>query len=230
MSRWKVKDVMTTDVVSVHEDAGFKELADLLVGRGVSAVPVINDRDYVVGVVSEADLLHKMEFSGESVAARLFERRRQRAARSKAGGDDAGSIMTAPAVTTYADTKVVDAARIMEARQVKRLPVVDGEGRLVGIVSRRDLLKAFLQPDAAIRDEVVEQVLQRVLWVEPTEVHVQVDDGVVTLKGELDRKSTIEVAVALTRGVDGVVDVVDGLTYRYDDTPDVRGSRHPIAP
>jgi CBS-domain-containing membrane protein len=228
MSRWMVKDVMTTDVVSVHEDAGFKELADLLIGRGVSAVPVVSDLNYVVGVVSEADLLHKVEFSGKSVAARLFERRRQRTARAKAGGDDAGSIMTTPALTASADKKVVDAARIMEARQVKRLPVVDDEGRLIGIVSRRDLLKAFLLPDAAIRDEVVEQVLRWVLWVEPTEVHVQVHDGVVTLGGELDRKSTIEVALALTRGVDGVVDVIDKLTYRYDDTADLRGARRPI--
>jgi CBS-domain-containing membrane protein len=226
MSRWKVKDVMTTDVVSVHEDTGFKDLADILIGHGVSAVPVVNDHNYVVGVVSEADLLHKVEFSGESIAARLFERRRHRAAREKAGGDDARGIMTAPAVTTSPEKKVVDAARVMEARQVKRLPVVDDQGRLVGIVSRRDLLKTFLQPDAAIRDEVVEQVLHRALWVQPPEVDVTVQDGVVTLIGELDRKSTIGVAVALTRSVDGVVDVVDRLTYRYDDTADLRSSRY----
>jgi CBS-domain-containing membrane protein len=230
MSRWKVKDVMTTDVVSVHEDAGFKELADLLVEHGVSAVPVVNDLNYVVGVVSEADLLHKVEFSGAPVAARLFERRRSRTAREKASGDDAYSIMTAPAVTTTPDKKVVDAARVMDARQVKRLPVVDEQGRLIGIVSRRDLLRTFLQPDAAIRDEVVEQVLRKVLWVEPTEVNVEVHDGVVTLTGALDRKSTVGVAVALTRGVDGVVDVVDELTYRYDDTADVKGSRYLTRP
>jgi CBS domain-containing protein len=230
MSRWKVKDVMTTDVVSVHEDAGFKELADLLVEHRVSAVPVVNDENYVVGVVSEADLLHKVEFSTTSPAARLFERRRNRTAREKASGDDAYSIMTAPAVTTTPDKKVVDAARVMDARQVKRLPVVDEQGRLVGIVSRRDVLTTFLQPDAAIRDEVVEQVLRRVLWVEPTEVDVKVHDGVVTLTGALDRKSTVGVAVALTRGVDGVVDVVDELTYRYDDTADVKGARYLTRP
>jgi CBS-domain-containing membrane protein len=196
----------------------------------VSAVPVVNDLNYVVGVVSEADLLHKVEFSGAPVAARLFERRRSRTAREKASGDDAYSIMTAPAVTTTPDKKVVDAARVMDARQVKRLPVVDEQGRLIGIVSRRDLLRTFLQPDAAIRDEVVEQVLRKVLWVEPTEVNVEVHDGVVTLTGALDRKSTVGVAVALTRGVDGVVDVVDELTYRYDDTADVKGSRYLTRP
>jgi CBS domain-containing protein len=226
MSRWRVTDVMTADVVSVHEDAGFKEIADILIGRGVSAVPVVSrHQNFVLGVVSEADLLHKVEFSGESLAARLFERRRHRTVREKASGDDARSIMTTPPVTTSPDTTVVDAARVMEARQVKRLPVVDDEGHLLGIVSRRDLLTAFLQPDAAIRDEVTEQVLRKVLWVEPSEVNVKVDDGVVTLTGALDRKSMVGVAIALTRAVDGVVDVVDELTYRYDDTADIKGSR-----
>jgi CBS domain-containing protein len=226
MSRWRVGDVMTTDVVSVHEDAGFKEIADLLIERGVSAVPVVSrHNNFVIGVVSEADLLHKVEFSGELPAGRLFERRRHRTAREKAGGDDAGSIMTTPAVTTSPDMKVADAARVMEGRQVKRLPVVDDDGHLVGIVSRSDLLKTFLQPDPAIRDEVTEQVLRRVLWVEPSEVNVTVDDGVVTLAGAMDRKSTIGVAIALTRAVDGVVDVVDELKYRYDDTADIKGSR-----
>jgi CBS domain-containing protein len=216
---------MTTDVASVHDDAGFKEIADVLIGRRVSAVPVVSRHyNFVLGVVSEADLLHKVEFSGESLAGRLFERRRHRAIREKAGGDDARSIMTSPAVTTSPDTKVVDAARVMEARQVKRLPVVDDEGHLVGIVSRRDLLKAFVQPDAAIRDEVKEQVLRKALCLEPWDVDVKVDDGVVTLTGALDRKSMVGVTIALTRGVDGVVDVVDKLKYRYDDTADVRRS------
>ena len=230
MSRWKVTDVMTTDVVSVGAEVGFRELVDVLSGRGVSAVPVVDDAKHVIGLVSEADLLHKMEFAGESVAARLLERHRRRAARQKARGDKARALMTSPAVTTTADTKVVQAARLMEARQVKRLPVVDGQGRLVGIVSRRDLLKAFLQPDRAIREEVVEQVLHRVLWLEPTQVGVEVSDGVVTLTGELDRKSAIPIAFGLVRGVDGVVDVVDRLTYRYDDTADIRASRYMSPP
>jgi CBS domain-containing protein len=217
---------MTTDVVSVHEDAGFKEIADILIGRGVSALPVVSrHQNFVLGVVSEADLLHKVEFSGESLAGRLFERRRRRAVREKASGDDARAIMTSPAVTTSPDAKIVDAARVMESRQVKRLPVVDADGHLVGIVSRRDLLKAFLQPDAAIRDEVTEQVLRKVLWVDPTEVNVTVHDGIVTLTGAVDRKSMVDVAVALTRAVDGVVDVVDELQYRYDDTADVKRVR-----
>lgn len=226
MSRWKVGDVMTADVVFVREDVGFKELVDLLAQRGISAVPVVDKADRVVGLVSEADLLHKVEFAGESMAARLFERRRHRVAREKAGGDDAGELMTSPAVTTTADATVVEAARLMEANQVKRLPVVDVEGRLVGIVSRRDLLKVFLQPDPAIRDEVVEQVLRKTFGVEPSAVDVKVSDGLVTVTGEVERKSSIPTAVQLIRGVDGVVDVIDRLTYRYDDTAQISAVRY----
>jgi CBS domain-containing protein len=230
MSRWKVKDVMTTDVVSVRESTGFKELVDVLSGRTVSALPVVDANNRVVGVVSEADLLHKVEFSRESIAAQLFESRRHRVAREKAGGDDAWALMTKPVVTTTPETAVVEAARLMEAKRVKRLPVVDDQSRLVGIVSRRDLLKAFLQPDEAICTTVREDVFRRAMWMDPGEVNVEVRDGVVTLSGELDRKSTVSVAVGMTRGVDGVVDVIDRLTFRHDDTADIRASRRMSPP
>ena len=230
MNRWKIKDVMTSDVVAVRPDMPFKEIVDILAVRGISAVPVVDDDDRVIGVVSEADLLHKTEFSGESLASRLMEGRRHRTAREKAAGDVARELMTSPAVTVTADTSVVEAARIMEAREIKRLPVVDDNGRVMGIAARRDLLKAFLQPGAAIRAEVREQVLDRALWIDKTSVSVEVTDGVVTLSGELERKSLIPIAVRLTRGVDGVVDVVDKLTYLRDDTADLRASRYMTAP
>jgi CBS domain-containing protein len=217
MSRWKVADVMTTDVASVRESAPYREIVDVLATRGVSAVPVVDASNRVVGVVSEADLLHKVEFKGEPIAASLFERRRRRMARDKAGGESAGELMSTPAVTVPGRTPVVEAARLMEAERVKRLPVVDDLGRLVGIVSRRDLLSVFLQPDAATRDEIIDQVLKRVLWVDPHDVSVEVHDGVVILAGELERRSLVPIAVRLTREVDGVVDVVDHLTYRNDD-------------
>jgi CBS domain-containing protein len=117
MSRWKVSDVMTRDVVSIHYDVGFKELVDLLVERGVSAVPVVDDADRVVGVVSEADLVHKLEFGAESVVARLFEGRRHRVAREKAVGDEARQLMISPAVTITADANVVEATRLMETKR-----------------------------------------------------------------------------------------------------------------
>jgi CBS domain-containing protein len=230
VSRWRIKDVMTTEVVAVPSDKPFKEIVDLLADRGISAVPVVDDQNRVVGVVSEADLLHKTEFAGESVANRLLESRRHRTARKKAVGEVAGELMSAPAVTVSRETTLVEAARTMEEKDVKRLPVLDADGRLVGIASRRDLLKVFLQSDAAIRAEVRERVFRRGMWINPALVSVEVDDGVVTLAGELERRSVASVAVQLTRAVDGVVAVVDRLTYGYDDTADRRASRYMSPP
>jgi CBS domain-containing protein len=112
---------------------------------------------------------------------------------------------------------VPEAARVMDRHAVKRLPVVDGDGRLLGIVSRSDLLKVFLRTDEDIREEIVRDVFMHVLWVEPDQVDVQVRQGVVVLTGKLEMKSGIAIAERLTRGVDGVVNVVCELTYATDD-------------
>src|SRR5439155_23645584 len=114
-------------------------------------------------------------------------------------------------------TAFVEAARTMAQHHIERLPVLDEEQRLVGIVTRRDLLQVFLRPDADIRTEVVEEVLVRALWLPPRSIDVQVVEGVVTLAGHMERKSETEIAVSMTGQIDGVVAVVDKLTYRLDD-------------
>lgn len=217
----RVQDVMTGAVVTVGPDTGYKEIVDALVDGAVSAVPVVDDQDHVLGVVSEADLMRKLEYTGGGAQARLFEWRR-RAAREKADGDHAAAVMTAPAVTIGPEASVTEAARTMDERGVKRLPVVDARGRLVGIVSRRDLLRDYLRPDAELRTEITDAVLRRVLLIEPGAVDVEVDRGLVTLRGTTDRRSTAQIAVRLTHLVPGVVDVRDELTYEYDDTDDAR--------
>jgi CBS-domain-containing membrane protein len=170
----------------------------------------------VIGVVSEADLLHRLEFAGDEKERHLFERRSRRAGRAKAHGDNAAALMTAPAVTVRSDESVVAAAKLMQTERVKRLPVVDRGGRLVGIVARSDLLKTFLRPDSAIRADVMDEV-RGVLQVDPGAVDVEVAGGVVTLRGRVDRRSTAMVAVRLTRAVAGVVDVVDQTAWAFDD-------------
>lgn len=127
-------------------------------------------------------------------------------------------LMTEPPVTVRAEDTIVEAARTMAQRHVERLPVVDEEDRLVGIVTRRDLLQVFLRPDTEIRDEVVEEVLVRALWLTPRSVDVSVVEGVVTLAGHMERKSETEIAVSMAKQIDGVVAVVDNLTYRLDDS------------
>jgi CBS-domain-containing membrane protein len=217
MTKRTVGEVMTTDVVSVREDATFREIVDLLETRGISAVPVVDWANMVVGVVSEADLLPKMEYAGREVRRRLFEGHRVREAREKAAGDLARDLMTRPAMTVLPETTVVHAARLMDSAGVKRLPVVSLAGRLIGIVSRRDLLKVFLRTDVAITDDVRRE-LEPVPGVDATVPTIQTTEGIVTLAGELDRRSLIPVVVRLAERVEGVVDVVDRLSFRTDDT------------
>jgi CBS-domain-containing membrane protein len=160
-----VRDVMTREVVTVDERASFKEVATLIAEHRVSALPVLDGKGRVVGIVSEADLLLKEEFAEKPTKDRLFQSRRQRETRAKAAGDTAAELMTSPAVTVGPDASVAEAARLLHRHGVKRLPVVDPAGPLLGIVSRADLLKVFLHSDADIAREVRQQVLMRAMWM-----------------------------------------------------------------
>jgi len=215
----RVRDVMTPEVVTVEEETPFKEITQLLADCHISALPVLDSDGRVVGIVSEADLLLKEEFPEGPAGGHLFQGRRQRATRAKAAGDTAVELMTAPAITVGPDASVAEAARLLHRHQVKRLPVVDPAGPLLGIVSRADLLKVFLRSDAEIAQEVRQDVLTRAMWVDPDIVTVQARDGVVTLTGQLERRSLIPIAVSLVHGLDGVVDVVDRLSFEVDDSP-----------
>ena len=214
-----VKDLMTTPVVTVEPTTPFKEIAATMAERRVSALPVLDGEGRVTGIVSEADLLLKEEFPEGPAGGHLFQSRRQRVERSKAAGDTAAELMTAPAVTVGPDATVTEAARLLHRHGIKRLPVVDPAGPLLGIVSRADLLKVFLRADAEITQEIRQEVLLRALWVDPDSVTITVRDGIVTLTGQLERRSLIPIAVSLVHGIDGVVDVVDRLTFELDDSP-----------
>lgn len=221
MRRWTAKDVMTENVVSITDTMPFKEIVELLAQHAVSAVPVVDADKKVIGVVSEADLLHKMEFTGLEPQLRILERKQRRMARAKAAGDVARDLMSSPAVTIAPDASLSEVAKVMDDEHVKRLPVVDDQGTLHGIVSRGDLLRVYLRSDDALQEEVREQVLRRTLWIDPKTMTVDVKDGVVTLGGTADRRTTAQIIVRLTETVDGVVEVVDKLAYDYDDTSDL---------
>ncbi|MEJ3747015.1 CBS domain-containing protein [Actinomycetes bacterium KLBMP 9797] len=219
MKLWSVGDVMTTtEVATVRADTPYREIVDILAHRQISAVPVVDDFDRVLGVVSEADLLCKIEAEGRVEQRRIFESRHRRSTRVKAGATVAADLMTEPAVTAMPHTMIPAAARLMDAERVKRLVVVNDLGRLVGIVTRSDLLKVHLRPDAGIREDVVEGILRRVLAVRDGTVRVSVQDGVVTLTGELEQRSAALTALRLTEAVPGVVAVENKLSYLYDDT------------
>ncbi|MFF0862014.1 CBS domain-containing protein [Nonomuraea sp. NPDC003560] len=217
-----VADVMTGKVVSVTPATPFKDIAEALITGGISAVPVVDDEQHVVGMVSEADLLRKEEFREqfyrEGYRPPLRARLRHPKGRQKADGDTAAELMTSPAISVSPEASAVSAARLMDAHDVKRLAVVDRDGRLQGIVSRRDLVKLFLRPDEEIAAEVRDEILDQKLWVDTAGVRVEVRQGVVTLSGWMDRRTEAGIAVRMTSRVNGVVDVVDKLTWKTDDS------------
>ncbi|MFJ4694034.1 CBS domain-containing protein [Streptomyces sp. NPDC088766] len=214
-----VGDLMTSAVVSVRQDTGFKDVAERLTKHDITAVPVIDEQGHPVGMVSEADLLRKQESQadpgGHLTAAHLPP-----AERAKARALTAQGLMTSPAVTARPQWSVVEAARVMARNHVKRLPVVDDADRMVGIVSRGDLLRVFLRRDLTIYEEITTEVLTRTLGLPPGEVTVQVSDGRVTLSGTVPQESLIPIAVRLSESVDGVVDVTHHLRPAPEPTPD----------
>ncbi|MER6046547.1 CBS domain-containing protein [Streptomyces sp. NPDC001793] len=200
-----VSDVMTQTVVAVGQEARFKEIVETMEQWKVSALPVLAGEGRVVGVVSEADLLPKEEFR-RADQDQMVQRGRLDAMR-KAGALTAGELMSAPALTVHADETLAQAARTMARKSVKRLPVVDAQGMLQGIVSRADLLKVFLRPDEDLAAEVRTEIVDRLFGGATEKVEVRVEDGVVTLRGPIRDSALLPVAARLVRAVEGVVDV-----------------------
>ncbi|MEV0584528.1 CBS domain-containing protein [Nonomuraea sp. NPDC050310] len=221
--RTKVRDVMTAEAVSVHGGTPFKDVAETLIEHGISSVPVLDADDRVMGVLSEADLLFKEEFRElyyrEGYRPPLRVRRRHPDAARKALGDRAAQLMSAPAITVDPDASTVVAARTMDEHNLKRLVVTDADGCLLGIVSRRDLLKVFVRSDDELAREIREDVLGRALWVDTSHVKVEVRHGVAVLSGRMERRSEAEIAARMSARVSGVVDLINELTWTEDDTP-----------
>ncbi|SFY47446.1 Arabinose 5-phosphate isomerase GutQ [Streptomyces sp. F-1] len=188
-----IGEVMTDDVVTVSETTPSTDVARLLDRHGISGLPVIDRDDKVLGVVSASDLV------------------RERAARWPDGAGEAPvrEVMSTPAVTVHPEQRVPDAARLMERRGVERLPVVDEEDRLIGIVTRRDLLRVFLRGDDEIRRQVSEEIVAGELGLPPEAVGVFVRDGVVTLAGDAELRGAIARAGFAAWRLDGVVGVVN---------------------
>lgn len=222
MKHCKVGSVMVGEVVHAEYATPFKEVARLLNRHRISGLPVVDEEDRVIGVISETDLMTRQALDTDHEARdrhlRLpWTRRGLHEAHRKASARTAGQLMSEPPVTVHADDTIAEAARTMAHRRVERLPVVDEEERLVGIVTRRDLLQLFLRPDDEIRREVVDEVLVRTLWLMPQTCTVQVSEGVVTLTGQVERRSEKDIAARMAGHIDGVVAVIDKLTYRLDD-------------
>jgi len=215
----RVDDVMTTDVATVTPGDSLKDVARILVERGISGVPVVDADGDVLGVVSEADLLAKERAEPPTRGGPLawlvdpievIERR-------KLGARLAGEVMTSPAVTIAPYRNLATAAGIMLDNRVNRLPVVS-DGKLVGIVTRADLVRAFARPDAEVLEEIRQDVLGRQMLLDDYAVGVEIDAGDVVLSGEMGRRSQVELMPRLVARVAGVVGIENKLTWREDDT------------
>ena len=215
----KVREIMTTDVLTIGPEAELRDVARLFVEHGISGLPVCGAQREILGVISEGDILFKEQGradEGQSLLARL-DGSAARAA-DKAAAVKVGDAMTAPAITVPPYCSVAEAARIMSEHGINRLPVVKGD-EVVGIVTRTDLVRAFVRSDEEIRREIREDVLRDTLWLEgPAAVDVDVDRGVVRLNGHMETSSDASLLVRLVGRVPGVVSVLADLSWKTDDT------------
>ncbi|MET8569512.1 CBS domain-containing protein [Streptomyces sp. NPDC004783] len=203
MNSHRVGDVMTPEVVRARRTTSFDKAVRLLDRHRISGLPVVDHDDKVIGVISRTGLL-RMRVEG--------------AGGGRGPAVTAQHLMTSPAITVHPEQKVPDAARLMERQGVGRLPVVDEEDRLVGIVTRRDLLRVFLRSDEHIRLEVLHALMAEEPSPEPAAVAVHVRDGLVTLRGRVELRTQVPRALYSSWRVEGVVGVVSFLTYRVDDS------------
>jgi CBS domain-containing protein len=216
-----IRDVMVPTVVTVGPATPLKDVAQLLVDHRISGLPVVDADGVVLGVVSEADLLLK-EGGAEAIQHRSLARvrgesREARAQLAKVAASTAGEAMTAPAITIGPDRSIPSAAAMMTGRQVNRLPVVEG-GRLVGIVSRADLVRAFIRSDDELARTIREDVLLRVLWLDPAQFTVEVEDGIASIGGRVERRSTTQMIERCVSLVPGIVGVQASVGWSLDDS------------
>ena len=216
-----VHDVMTQAVTAVHPETPLKDVARLLVSRGISGLPVVDAERHVVGVVSEADLLIK-EQGADALSHRRAARVRGESPTTKAGlakleATTAGAAMTSPAITIEPGASLQAAAGMMVERGVNRLPVTQ-DGRLVGIVTRADLIRAYIRSDDQIAETIRDDVLLRHLLVNPVLFDIAVTDGVVTISGRAETRSTAQMIERLVAAVPGVIGLNADLTWAIDDS------------
>jgi len=193
---------MTTDVITVSRETGIRDAARLMFRNRVSGLPVTSPDGSLIGIITEADFL-RLEVERQEGVNEL--------------GETVGDVMSAGVVTTGPDTEVYDAAKMMTFQDIKRLPVVDEDSRLLGIISRADIVSVFTRPDDVIEDEIREDLIRRVLFIDPDELNVTVTNGVVTFVGEIGTRNEARLLAELASRLDGVLHVESKLVWRLDD-------------
>jgi CBS domain-containing protein len=228
-----VRDVMCHDVLVVAPETPLKDVAQLLIDRRVSGVPVVDAQGTVLGVVSETDFLIK-EQGSDAVAHRPMSRllgdsADTRRMLAKVSATTAAQAMTSPAVTIEPLAPISRAAALMTSRKVNRLPVME-DGRLVGIVTRADLVRSYVRSDEELRNTISHDVLHQLLWLDPASFTVLVHDGVASISGHVERRSTAEMIERSVAMVPGIVNVRASVTWRFEDRELVPAERDPAFP
>ncbi len=200
-----VVDLMTTEVIAVSRDTGLREAARLMFRNRVSGLPVTEPDGTLIGIITEADFLR-------------LEVERQEGARDQVA--TVGEVMSIGVVTIRPEMEIYEAAKIMAVQEVKRLPVVDDDNRLLGVISRADIVSIFTRPDDVIEDEIREDLLRRVLFIDPDELGVSVTNGVVALSGEVGTRAEASMLEELTNRLGGVFGVETKLTWLHADVDD----------
>ena len=213
----RVVDLMASDVISVRRETTLRDAARLMVEKGISGLPVTDEDGTLVGVVSEGDFLRKEvdrgDLMGRGLLGVLFDNRD-----SLAEAENVGEVMAENLFTVSPDATLVEAARTMTTHGVKRLPVVTREGKLVGVISRRDIVAAFTRPDELIEDEIREDILARLLFLDPTLLEIEVKGGIVEISGELPTRTDTRLLEAMVQRTDGVIRADINVTWKVDDT------------
>ena len=198
----RVLDLMTTEVVTVTPGMSLKEAARTMTDLGVSGLPVLDDQGRIVGIITEADFLAREAGRAEPRRRRLLDALFNEPQVAEA--ENVEQAMTLDPVVIYPEASLTEAARVMVNHGVKRLPVVDAEGKLRGVISRADVVAAFTRPDDVID-------------IHQGPVDVKVADGIVTLRGTVPTKSDARLLEELTRRLDGVVRLDAGVEFEIDD-------------
>ena len=213
----RVLDLMTTDLIQVGPETTLRDAARLMVEARISGLPVTTEDGGLVGLVTEADFLRKEVDRGEimdtGLLGILFNNRE-----SLADAETVGEVMATELFTISPEATLVEAARTMTSHAVKRLPVVNQEGKLIGLIARSDIVAAFTRPDELIEDELKEDVMRRLLFLDPNVVNMEVKGGVVRIDGELPARSDARLLEAMVQRTDGVIRAELELTWKVDDT------------
>lgn len=212
----RIRDLMTPNVLTVGPDTPMKEAARRMLEAGISGLPVIDGQGVLVGIITEADF----------VATEADRRVRRRAGllRFLHREDEVPSqerlvkdVMTTDVKVIGSEADHAIAARLMQSEGIKRIPVVEG-GRLIGLISRTDMLRAYARPDREIIDEIRNHVMKEILWVDPRRATIECLDGNVVLTGRMETRTDASLLVEMTKRLDGVTSVGDHLTWEVDNT------------